>query len=315
MSIPAFLPMLRRILVIKLGALGDLVLAFGPFEAIRRHHPDAKITLLTTKPYKKLLQKSGWFDEIITDRRPSIWQIKEWIDLRKKLVSGGFDRVYDLQTSDRSGWYFRLMGPSARPEWSGVVSGCSHPHTNPQRDYMHTIERQAEQLGMAGIRAVPKAQLSWIQSNIEAFGLPPKYALLVAGGSSHRPRKRWPTDKFLALARVLSQRGVLPVFLGGLHERQISEYLLDQKLCVLDLIGKTSLEDIVTISRGAAVAVGNDTGPMHLIAASDCPTLVLFSAASDFKLTCPRGSLVTIISRNDLTKLEMEKVDEALTMR
>ena len=44
--------MLERILIIKLGALGDVVLACGPFEAIRKHHPGAKITLLTTKPYE-----------------------------------------------------------------------------------------------------------------------------------------------------------------------------------------------------------------------------------------------------------------------
>jgi len=307
--------MLERILIIKLGALGDIVLACGPFEAIRKHHAGAKITLLTTKPYEKFLQTSNWFDEIITDSRPSIWKITEWIDLRNKLLSGGFDRVYDLQTSDRSGWYYRLMGPTARPEWSGIVSGCSHPHTNPRRDNMHTMDRQAEQLEIAGIALVPKPQLSWVKSNIEIFGLPHKYALLVSGGSPHRLEKRWPTDKFLELARRLDQRGVTPVFLGGCHEREISKYLLGQNVNFLDLIGKTSLEDIVTIARGAACAVGNDTGPMHLIAASDCPTVVLFSAASDYALTSPHGSVVTILQRDDLSKLEVEKVDAALRIR
>ena len=305
----------EKILVIKLGALGDVVLACGPFEAIRKHHAGAKITLLTTKPYENFLHRSNWFDEIITDSRPSIWKITEWIDLRNRLLSGSFDRVYDLQTSDRSGWYYRLLGPSARPEWSGIVWGCSHPHNNRQRDNMHTIDRHAEQLAIAGIECVPKTQLSWVKSNIETFGLPSKYALLVAGGSPHRHEKRWPTDKFVALARRLDQRGVTPVFLGGCHEREISKYLLGENVYSFDLIGKTSLEDIVTIARGAACAVGNDTGPMHLIAASDCPTVVLFSAASDFALTSPRGSKVTILQRDDLSKLAVEKVDAALSMR
>ena len=60
-----------RVLVIKLAALGDFVQAFGPFAAIRAHHPDAAITLLTTPPYAALARRSPWFDEVWTDGRPS----------------------------------------------------------------------------------------------------------------------------------------------------------------------------------------------------------------------------------------------------
>ena len=92
----------RRILVIKLGALGDVVLALGPFEAIRKHHPKAHIVLLTTTAFKDFLQSSGYFDEIWTDNRPGFWKISEWRKLKSKLRGANFTRVYDLQTSDRS---------------------------------------------------------------------------------------------------------------------------------------------------------------------------------------------------------------------
>ena len=59
-----------RILVIKLGALGDIVLALGPFAAIRRDHPDAHVTLLTTRPYVEFLKPSEYFDDIWVDDRP-----------------------------------------------------------------------------------------------------------------------------------------------------------------------------------------------------------------------------------------------------
>jgi len=60
-----------RILVIKLGALGDFVQALAPMAAIRRHHPGAHITLLTTDPFVELAAASRWFDDIWVDSRPN----------------------------------------------------------------------------------------------------------------------------------------------------------------------------------------------------------------------------------------------------
>ncbi|MBM3556279.1 MAG: glycosyltransferase family 9 protein, partial [Alphaproteobacteria bacterium] len=145
----------EAILVIKHGALGDLVLAFGPFAAIRKHHPEARIVLLTTAPYAEFCRASGLFDEVWIDERPRAWEIGKLLGLRQRLRRGGFTRIYDLQTSDRSSLLFRLFG-RPKPEWSGIASGCSHPHANPHRDLMHTVERQAEQLAMAGIVATPQ---------------------------------------------------------------------------------------------------------------------------------------------------------------
>ena len=91
------------ILVIKLGALGDMVLALGPFAAIRQHHPDARITLLTTAPFVDCLRESPYFDDIWIDTRPPLFRAGQWLALRSRLRGGQFERVYDLQTSDRSG--------------------------------------------------------------------------------------------------------------------------------------------------------------------------------------------------------------------
>ncbi len=143
-----------RILVIKHGALGDFILATGPFAAIRRHHRRARLTLLTTARYEDLAWRLGHFDAVWVDRKPRLHQLREGFLLRRRLHSGRFMRVYDLQTSQRSSFYFRLVG-RPRPEWSGIAPGCSHPHANPARDRMHVIEIQAEQLAMASIAAVP----------------------------------------------------------------------------------------------------------------------------------------------------------------
>src|SRR6266568_3426199 len=135
-----------RILVIKLGALGDFVQALGPAAAIRAHHPEAAITLLTTAPFAELARRAPYFDEVWIDERPRLSALRGLLELRRRLRGAGFARIYDLQTSGRSSAYFHLMGPGARPEWSGIARGASHPHDNPRRDSMHTIERQSDQL-------------------------------------------------------------------------------------------------------------------------------------------------------------------------
>ena len=91
-----------RVLVIKLSALGDFVTSFGAFQAIRKHHKAARIVLLTTQPYAELARASGCFDEIWLDDRPGFLDVAAWRALARRLRSAGFDRVYDLQTSDRS---------------------------------------------------------------------------------------------------------------------------------------------------------------------------------------------------------------------
>ncbi|MDA1325085.1 MAG: glycosyltransferase family 9 protein [Proteobacteria bacterium] len=304
-----------RILVIKLGALGDIVLALGPFAAIRRAHPDAHITLLTTRPYVDFLKPSPYFDDFWEDDRPSLIQLSRWWALRRRLRGGQFDKVYDLQTSDRSGWYFRLMGTGARPQWSGIARGCSHPHANPRRDFMHSIERQKEQMAMAGISHVPDTDLSWVAAPIDRFGLAGGFCLLVPGGAPHRPAKRWPAANYGALAAKLSAGGIQPVILGTAGETPLAAAIRGICGAALDLTGQTSLADIAALGRAAAGAVGNDTGPMHMIAAAGCPSVVLFSGVSDPSLTAPRGPQTTILQRDSLVDMKLDEVAAALSLR
>jgi ADP-heptose:LPS heptosyltransferase len=308
-----------RILVIKLSALGDFVLALGPAAAIRRRHADAHITLLTTPPFVALARASGYFDEIWTDSRPKLWQPGALLALRDQLRAAGFDRIYDLQTSTRSNLYFRLMGPGSRPEWSGIARGCSHPHANPERDFLHSIERQADQLRMAGIEEVPLPDLSWATADLNRFTLPGRYALLVPGASVAGAQRRWPAAGYAELAQRLAQRGLTPVLLGTAVDRAATGAVGAACATARDLTGDTSLLEIAALARGAAGAVGNDTGPMHLIAAAGCPSLVLFSAATDPVIAAPRpgatGGRVEVLFRHPLGFLGPDEVFDALVLR
>ena len=296
------------ILVIKLGALGDFVQAMGPFKAIRTHHRDARITLLTTAPYAGLGEACGYFDEIWVDSRPSFWRPRDWLALAKKLRGRGFARVYDLQTNDRTNAYFQLFGWRRRPEWSGVAWGCSHPHANPLRNRMHPVECQVEQLAVAGIAEVSGIDLSWARAEVDRFGLQDRFALLVPGGSAHRPAKRWPAAQYADLARGLVGQRIRPVLIGAAAEDTVLAEIAEGCAEALNLCGQTSFEEIVELARRAAVAVGNDTGPMHLIAAAGCPSVVLYSSASDPGRTAPRGPSVSIVQRPSLAELAVEAV-------
>jgi len=303
---------LERILVVRLGALGDFVLSLGPFAAIRTHHAKAHIVLLTTAPFADLARRCGAFDEVWIDERPAPWQVGAWLALRARLRGGRFARVYDLQTSERSGVYFRLMGPGKRPEWSGIAPGCSHPDDNPERGRIHTIERQRGQLRRAGIAEVPLADLAWAQADLARFELEPPYALLVPGGAPHRPEKRWPPGFYIDIASRLAARGLQPVVIGGEAERGLGAEIAAGCAPASDLTGRTDFQEIAVLARGAKVALGNDTGPMHLIALARCPGVVLFSAASDPARTAPRapkGAVpVAVLRADDLAGLDVNTV-------
>lgn len=302
----------ESILVIKLGALGDVVLATAAFRAIRAHHETARITLLTTRPYAAFLGASPYFDEVWCDARPKLWNLPAVAVLRARLRAGRFDRVYDLQTSDRTGWYFRLMGPGRRPAWSGNVAACAFPHCGPARETMHTVERQRAQLALAGVAATGLPDLSWVAGDDARFAAFRDAVLLVPGGAAHRPEKRWPVGHYTAIAHRLLAAGRTPVVLGGAGEASLARDILAAAPGTRDLTGKTGLADLAVLARVASAALGNDTGPMHVIAASGCPSVVLFSGASDPALCAPRGPAVRVLRRAPLADLAVAEVGSVL---
>ncbi|TVS00431.1 MAG: glycosyltransferase family 9 protein [Rhodospirillales bacterium] len=302
------------ILIIKHGALGDLVQALGPIRAIRRHHPGQQVVLLTTRPFAAFAEACPDVDVVWIDERPRAFQAGRWLALRRRLRQAGFARVYDLQTSDRSSAYFQLMLPGPRPEWCGIARGCSHRQPAAGRSSMHTVDRQAAQLRIAGIATVPPADLSWAKADIGRYGLAGSYALLAPGSAPHRPAKRWPAERFAALARHLWARGIRPVLVGTAGEADLHSHISDLAggAPLLSLAGATSLLELATLARGAVAAVGNDTGPMHMTAAAGCPTLVLFSSESDPARCVPRGDRVVHLRREALDQLPLDAVTAAV---
>ena len=116
--------------------------------------------------------------------------------------------------------------------------------------------------------------------------------------------KRWPASCYQVLALALRARGLTPVVVGSDAEASTARDIPG----ALNLSGQTSFGDLADLGRGACFAVGNDTGPMHLLATAGCPAVVLFSRDSDPARCAPRGPDVRVLRRPDLASLDVETV-------
>lgn len=298
------------ILVIKHSALGDMILALPLLRAIRQHHAGERIVLLTTAPYVDLLQRSGLVDEIWSDPRAKFWQPLELLALVNRIRKAEFSRIYDLQGSQRTKSYYRLLG-SPTEIWVGNAPGCRYHIPDPTGP-MHIAELRRRQLALVGIPDPGLPDLDFLTADIGRFGLPGRIALLVPGGAPHRPAKRWPAERFAALAQYLLSQGITPVLIGRAAEQ--AEIAAIQTNCpdAISLCDQTSIADLAALGRSAALCVGNDTGPMHIIAAARCPSLVLYSAESDPRKISPRGEWVRLLQRPSLQDVSLEDVIAAL---
>jgi ADP-heptose:LPS heptosyltransferase len=299
----------RKILVIKLSALGDFVQALGPAAAIRRHHADDEITLLTTDAFAELARQSGLFDRVAIDGRPRLFDAPGWMALRRALRSGRFDRVYDLQTSDRSSFYAWLFLPTCLPEWSGIAWHCSHPHANLGRHPQHTIDKQAEQLLMAGICPTPLPACRASRQPLPAGLAQRTFFLLIPGSSARHPEKRWPAECYGELARRLFEgTRALPVIVGARGEEFLAAEIRAACPEAVDLVGRTSLTSLADLADATLFTIGNDTGATHIAAAGGHPVLVLFSGASDPSRCAPRGREVHVLVSPRLDDLPVDRV-------
>lgn len=295
----------ERILVIKLGALGDFMYALGAMRAIREHHPAAYITLLTQKPYEALARKTGFFDAVMLDPRPK-YNPLHWLTFKKDLNACNFTRVYDLQNNDRTGLYFKLFSP--KPEWSGIAEGASHRNTDPDRNKSHAFLGHRNTLAIAGIPRVDIDPLDWMQSDTSRFNLKKPYALLVPGSAPSRPNKRWPWKNFRALASELIESGIHPVILGASSEEILSRAIAEN-IDITNLTGQTTLDDIASLARESIISIGNDTGPMHMISMTGCPSIFFFrSDESTIQKHGPQSAQSESFEASDLEDIKVGEV-------
>ncbi len=306
---------MERVLVIKLSALGDFIQATGVFNDIRAAHPHAEITLMTSKPMMFLAEKHPAFNQIAIDPKPKFWQLKNMCTLKKFLKE--FDMVYDLQNNDRTNWYFKLAG---KPKWSGIAKGCSHPQILEDRRALHNLDRIEDQLKQANINTSHKPDVTYAQENaspiLKKHNLKKgTYAVIVAGCSPQHPKKRW--GKYVELIKELEQKNIPTVLVGTKAEEQDLNNIAKQTKA-LNLCNQTSIGELIDLFQKSACAIGNDTGPMHIAAASLCPKgLTIFgeeSPGSNWRRCAPKAKGFSVIHQKKIDDNSVKDVLEALKL-
>ena len=295
--------MAEQILVIKHGALGDVVQGVDAFASLRSSYPDAQITLLTTAPYAVMLKASNWFDEIIVDHRAPTWNIAE---LRRLwgLFRQPWTKVIDLQCSRRTTGYARMVRKDTR--WFGTAPSA----TDPMPDFtgVNNRDRMLTAVNMAGAQQ-SEADLSFLQvagsTLLEGVS---DYAVILPGTSASKPSKRWPIEGYVQLAEALASRGIKPVLGGSEVDRPVTANIAEMCSACVDLTGQTDLFSLAKLIAGAAFVIGNDTGPVFMAARLHVPTLMLMGGDTDPAMSAPYGRQAHWIKRDSLGRLSFDEV-------
>ena len=127
----------KKILIIKFGGLGDIILSLNAIYSIRKKFKNSKFFLLTEKPYDKFLKKSKWFDDILVIKR-SFFYFYDVIQIKKTKNILSVDKVFDLQTSKRSSFYLKVFHQNGIYT-NGIGRFAKVRHDNPNRDNLHTL--------------------------------------------------------------------------------------------------------------------------------------------------------------------------------
>ena len=305
----------ERILIVKLGALGDLLLAEGALRDVRTHHPDAHIAILTRRPFASLLARCPWVDEVLVDDNHPRWRLDAMWHLRRRLREGCFALAYDLQNSRRSVFYLRTLLGNQVP-WSGHGPGCPLPQRHPAPKSLPVLQRHAGQLADAGIAIVHTMEpgADWmcdpVDALLEAAGITPPFIVLLPGSSARGAAKRWP--HYAQLAARLQARGWLTVTVPGPDELGQFTDFPGVELRAPD--GHAlNLYALAGVLRHASAVVGNDSGPTHLAASLGTPGLTLFGTnIPQAKRTCLGRKRMRTRVASGFCGLDAEVIESAL---
>jgi ADP-heptose:LPS heptosyltransferase len=260
---------------------------------------------LTRAPFADFARALPWFDLVIIDSCPTATQISGWARLRNEIKAFAPSRVYDLQGKNRQTVLYALLGGPFGPAWSGAAPLCKFPRPWPPKPKMHFTYFLAAQLRTAGVPAAPPPDLKELDAQTGKFDLPERYVVLIPGCSPRAPQKRWPPQKYAVMANKLHEQNLACVTVGTEADAKAIETIKTTAPNIIDFCGHTNVLELAGILRRAVGVMGNDTGPLHLAAALNVPTLALFSEKSNPVWSRPQGTRVAVLQSPVLADLNV----------
>ncbi len=305
---------MKKILIIKHGALGDLIQTTGVFKSIREAHQDDNITLLVDKKFDFFIKQAPFFDQIFYDARSSFVRIDMWIKMIAKLTKEKFDIVYDLQSSDRTSIYNFFININNNCMWSGNRKGGQFKYHPDNFEDIPVLDRLLYQLKLIGLEVNLTPDLTWMDKDISEVIPNNRFIILMPGSSVHLKHKRWPSKNFGELAVRLENKGYEIVVIGTDDERQEIEAIKSHSPNIHDYSNK-DLSFLAALCRKSSGVIANDTGPTFIAGAVDCPVTWLLSHHTNPDLVKPQCKNLKIIKKQDISDILVDEVENNLALR
>lgn len=290
-----------RFLVIRLSSLGDVILTTPFFRALRRRFPEAEIHFLTKTAYAELIETHPAVDLVLsfdpTERRALA-------QMGKRLRENRYDIIFDLHQNLRSVPLSRMAGPRRvyridKATLRRRLLIVLKINLLKERGDMPAVYIKAgEKLGLVDDGEPPdihpSAEAVQRAEEVLAALEKPYWGLLPVASSWN---KRWP--HFAELGKeLINQRGGACLILGGPGDENICGPIAEGiGPGAVSLAGKLSPIEMTALLRRCSLAVGNDTGPMHLSVAVGTPTVALFGPTTRHFGYYPRGDQVCILEK------------------
>ena len=299
---------MKRILVVKLADLGDVLTATPALRALRNAHPEAHIAALVTPGSAVMLRGSTAVDEVIPfDKfafdRPAgaVRSLPLARRLGRRLRAGRWDAValfHHLTTRFGIAKYAALCLASGAPIRAGLDNGRGWFLTRSATDggfgTRHEVEHWlAVATTLGGFNEEPRLELAlaerdhaWADRTLGQLGRDGSETVLVHPGSGgFSLARRWPAERFAAVADGLAERhGLRPLVLHGpaVGERELAERVGAAARGTVDLLGPAPTPQALAALLGRTrLFIGNDSGPMNLAAAAGAPIVAIFGPSND----------------------------------
>lgn len=275
----------ENVLVMQSAFLGDSLLTLPLLRRLKEILPGARVTVLTIEKTAAIFRGSEWADEVLVDdKRGADGGLAGPWRLAARLADRKFDLAVIPHRSFRSALIARLAGIPRRIGFDSSAGSPLLTDTVPFSWLMHDLERNLSLTLPLGSPAAPsKGESRYLTPpalKAELAALLPAGATLVGvHPGSAWATKRWLPERFAELCRRLEADGVVPVLVGGPDDAALGASIA--KECgAINFVGKTGLEDLKGLMGRLSAFVTNDSGPMHLAAASGVPVVAIFGATT-----------------------------------
>ena len=284
---------MNRILIVRLGALGDIVHAIPVAAALRRAFPGALIDWLVSAKHREILDLVPVIDRRLVVRdRGDAGGGTSLMSAVRELRRSRYDVVIDLQGLIKSALIARasgsprVIGFAARylrePLARLLYTDVHDPGGGGMYAFSET--RHVVQINLGVLQALG-LRTTTVEFPIESVDDSCATRMLAQSGGAFAllnpgaawPNKRWPPTRLAAVAAALhSKRGLRSVVLWGPGERELADHVVAEARGAAVLAPQTTIADIVALARAAAIMISGDTGPTHIGAAVGTPIVGLY---------------------------------------